>query len=261
MSFISSLNAALSGRGIQASGFCNTSDATEKRILMEYGAVFLADRKVSIPSRFMFSGESEVTKFQSSVKSSKKTIGGVTIELQKAAMDALLKVADEVEKKNLTLKPRGGKTAARRVFADTVEFWNNRVKDGINFWKANTNSKGKKLTEAEGKTLASLSGLAQLKEVLRLEAEGFFFSRDKQKTILASVAAPGTSQHLFMLAVDIEEFGNAQVRKIMAENQWFQTAFSDQPHFTFLGLSESVLPSLGLKSRTFGGQIFWTPKP
>ena len=261
MSFISSLNAALSGRGIQTSSFCNTSDATEKRILTEYGAVFLADKKVSIPSRFMFDSESEVTKFQSSVKSLKKNVGGVVIELQEAAMNALLKAADEVKKKNLTLKPRGGTTAARRVFADTVTFWNDRIKSGISHWKANTNSKGKKLTEAEGKTLASLSGLAQVKEVLKLETEGFFFSKDKTKTILASVAAPGTSQHLFMLAVDIEEFGNATVRKIMAEHGWFQTAFSDQPHFTFLGLNESVLPSLGLESRTFGGQVFWTPKP
>lgn len=261
MSFISSLNAALSGRGIQASSFCNTSDATEKHILMEYGAVFLADRLASIPSRFMFDNEAEVTKFQSSVKSSKETIGGVTIELQEAAMNALLNVAAEVKKKKLTLKPRGGQTGARRVFADTVEFWNNRVKDDINHWKATPNAKGKKLSDAEAKNLASLSGLVQVKEVLRLEAEGFFFSKDKKKTIFASVAAPGTSQHLFMLAVDIEEFGNGQVRKIMAENGWLQTAFSDQPHFTFLGLSENVLPSLGLESRTFGGQIFWTPKP
>ena len=57
MSFISSLNAALSGRGIQASSFCNTADATEKRILMEYGAVFLADKSISIPSRFMFDND------------------------------------------------------------------------------------------------------------------------------------------------------------------------------------------------------------
>ncbi len=261
MSFISSLNAALNSRGIQAASFCNTADATEKRILMEYGAVFLADKSVSIPTRFMFGGEAEVAKFQSSAKSTIKAIGGVTIELQEAAMNALVKAETEAKQKNLTIKPRGGKTGAKRIYADTVDFWNNRVKDGINHWKTTANSKGKKLSEADGKKVLALSGLDQVKEVLRLEAEGFFFSKDKKKTILASVAAPGTSQHLFMLAVDIEEFGNSQVRQIMADNGWFQTAFSDQPHFTFLGLKESVLPSLGLEARTFGGQKFWTPKP
>lgn len=260
MTFISSLNAALNNRGIDVKGFCDTSDATEKRILMEYGAVFLADKSVSIPTRFMFGGEAEVAKFQASVKSTTKAIGGVTIELQEAAMNALVKAEAAAKQKNLTIKPRGGKTGAKRIYADTVDFWNNRVKDGISHWKT-TSNKGKKLSETDGKKIFALSGLAQVKEVLRLEAEGFFFSKDKKKTILASVAAPGTSQHLFMLAVDIEEFGNAIVRGIMANNGWFQTAFSDQPHFTFLGLNESVLASLGLEARNFGGQKFWTPKP
>lgn len=261
MTFISSLSAALAKRGITASSFCNMADSTELHILMMYGAVFLADRKVEIPSRFMFDNEAQVTVFQSKVKTTKKSIDGTAVELQEAAMNALLAAAAAVKKINLPFSPRGGATASKRSYKDTLTFWDNRVKDGIAFWKSNPNAKKEKLTDAEAKTLEKLSGLAQVKNLFQLEARGFFFSKDKKKTILASVAAPGTSQHLFMLAIDIEQHGDARVRKIMAQHGWFQTAFKDHPHFTFLGLSESVLPSLGLQSQTDSGQLFWFPKP
>lgn len=86
-----------------------------------------------------------------------------------------------------------------------------------------------------------------------------FFSKDLSKSILYSVAVPGASQHNFLLALDVQQFGNAQVRAILAENGWFQTVKSDLPHFTYLGLKESELPAHGLKSVTVGGQKFWVP--
>lgn len=261
MNFIASLNAALSGRGIQASTFCNTSDSTELRILMEYGAVFLADRSVSIPSRFMFNNETEVSAFQSSLRITRKRIGNTTIELQAAAMTALDAAIAEASAANLRITPRNGASAARRSFAQTLEFWNNRIEDGIRHWSGTANGRGERLTAAEARTLRSLSGIEQMRNVFALEARGFFFSRDKRKTILASVAAPGTSQHLFMLAFDVEQYSDAGVRRIMMRHGWFQTVFSDHPHFTFLGLRESVLPSLGLDSRTDNSQLFWVPKP
>lgn len=262
MTFISSLNAALNGRGINVKSFCDTSDDTERHILMMYGAVFLADRRVTIPSRFMFDNEAQVSAFQSSLKISKKIIGGVAVQLQEAAMDALLVAAADVKKINLPFIPRGGTTAARRSYKDTADFWNNRVKDGIAHWKSVPNAKKEKLTAAEANTLNSLSGLAQIKMVFQLEARGFFFSKNKKKTILSSVAAPGSSQHLFMLAIDIEQYADARARKIMAQHGWFQTVLNDQPHFTFLGLSESVLSALGLHAvKGDGGQTFIVPQP
>lgn len=261
MSFISSLDAALSGRGIQASNFCNTSDATELRILMEYGAVFLADRSVSIPSHFMFNSEAEVTAFQSSLRTTRRNVGGTSIELQAAAITALDSAIADASAVRLTIAPRGGATGARRSYANTLSFWNNKIRDGIAHWTSTNNASGARLTAAEASTLRSLSGIDQIRNVLALETRGFFFSTDKRKTILASVAAPGTSQHLFMLALDVEQFGNSRVRSIMAQHGWFQTVFKDHPHFTFLGLRESVLSSLGLESKTDNSQLFWVPKP
>ena len=62
-----------------------------------------------------------------------------------------------------------------------------------------------------------------------------------------------------MLALDVQEHGDAQVREILARNGWFQTVISDLPHFTYLGISESELANYGLKKITDGGRVFWIP--
>ena len=64
-----------------------------------------------------------------------------------------------------------------------------------------------------------------------------------------------------MLALDVAQFGDARVRRILARHGWFQTVASDKPHFTYLGVAESDLPGLGLHSSQIDGQIFWTPYP
>jgi len=77
--------------------------------------------------------------------------------------------------------------------------------------------------------------------------------------VLYSIAAPGTSQHIAMLAFDANEFLDQRVRAILAQHGWFQTVLSDLPHFTFLGLAEEELPGRGLKSVEVDGQTFWIP--
>jgi hypothetical protein len=63
-----------------------------------------------------------------------------------------------------------------------------------------------------------------------------------------------------MLALDIEQFANKDVRAILARHGWFQTVKSDLPHFTYLGVEELQLPSLGLQAVFVSGQKFWIPK-
>jgi hypothetical protein len=77
--------------------------------------------------------------------------------------------------------------------------------------------------------------------------------------VLYSIAAPGTSQHIAMLAFDANEFSDARVRAILAQHGWFQTVLSDLPHFTFLGLTEAELTDRGLKRVEVDGQRFWIP--
>lgn len=257
--FTTALSGALSRRGMKIEDFCKTSDPVEKRMIQEYGAAFLADKKVSIPSRCILSDDTSVTAFQSGLKVKTATVGGTTIKLQEAAMDDLLKAEAEIKKstEHLTLTPRGGTTAASRTFGDTKTFWDNKVNAGINHWKGQT-KKGVKFDD-ETKDLLKLPMKDQIKKVLELEDKGFFFSKNFDKTILQSVAAPGASQHLWLLALDIEEFSNKSVRAILAKCGWFQTIKSDLPHFTYLGMEESKLSSLGLKKETVGSQEFWVP--
>jgi hypothetical protein len=99
----------------------------------------------------------------------------------------------------------------------------------------------------------------QASAVLELESGGIFFSKDFKKSILQSVAAPGASQHLAMLAFDVAEYGDARVQRLLARHGWFQTVLSDLPHFTYLGLEERELPARGLRRVETAGQTFWVP--
>lgn len=251
--FYEVLNVTLSKRGMSIEDVCNRKDSVARRIIEDYGAMFMASEKVHIPPACMFTSEKEVKAFQSQAESKSAHVGGITIELQTAAMDALLSAREEARQAGLNITPRGG-DSARRSFSDTSKLWDSRFQPALRYWKA----KGK-LSADDVIRLRSLPIKEQVREVLELEKRGIFFSTNFSKSILYSVAAPGTSQHLSMLALDVREFGNSRVREILARHGWFQTVKSDQPHFTYLGVEEAKLPSLGLRSVKFGGQVFWIP--
>jgi len=116
-----------------------------------------------------------------------------------------------------------------------------------------------RLTAEHAARLRTLPLQEQIGEVLDLEKNEIYFSKDLSKSILYSIAAPGTSQHIAMLALDVTEFQNARVREILAKYGWFQTVLSDLPHFTFLGLKEDDLPKHGLKAVVVNEQTFWIP--
>jgi len=229
------------------------TDMVGRRLMKEYGAVFVARGGAVPPPTVIFENEREVSEFQSSVGKSSKIIGGFEIELQTAAMRALKKAVSEAGEKKLSLTPRGA-DAARRSYSDTVKLWASRVNPALAHWL----EKGR-LAPAEASRIETLSPVAQISEVLRLEGQGIFFSKDFSKSILYSVAAPGASQHLSMLALDAAEHDNAQVRSLLANHGWYQTVVSDLPHFTYLGAAESELPKFGLKKTASGGRAFWIP--
>lgn len=251
--FYDVLNAALKKRGIKIETVCDTNDSVSRRIMEEYGALFLASENVRVPPVCMFTSEQDVQSFQNQASPKSSNVGGITIELQTAAMDALLAARQEAQQAGLNITPRGG-DAARRTYYVTLKLWDSRFQPALNYWK----SKGK-LSAKEVSRLRSLSIKEQVREVLELEKHGIYFSKDFSKSILYSVAAPGTSQHLSMLALDVAQYGNKRVREILARHGWFQTVKSDQPHFTYLGVDEATLPALGLTSVQVGGQVFWIP--
>jgi hypothetical protein len=253
-SFYEVLRKALKKRKTSVERICSTSDSVARRILEDYGAMFLATKKVTPPPVCIFTSETEVTKFQEEADYVTENIEGADVDLQKEAMKQLLKAREQALKEGLNITPRDGAEAARRSYEDSYQLWNTRFMPALDYWLQQG-----RLTEAQVARLKNLPLHQQIAEVLELERTGIYFSKDLSKSILYSIAAPGTSQHIAMLAFDVNEFDNPRVREILAERGWFQTVLSDLPHFTFLGLKEKDLPKNGLKNVEVDGQTFWIP--
>lgn len=252
--FYKALSKALKKRKLRIDSICSTTDVVSRRILEEYGAIFLAVKKVTPPPVCVFTAEEQVTRFQAAAGFTTETIADAEIELQPEAMKALLKARAVAQEENLDITPRGGAEAARRNYEDSLRLWDTRFLPALDYWFGQG-----KLTAEQVSRLRTLPLHDQVAEVLELEKSCIFFSKDLSKSILYSIAAPGTSQHIAMLALDVTEFDEPRVREILAKHGWFQTVLSDLPHFTFLGLKEKDLPKHGLKSVEADGQIFWIP--
>jgi hypothetical protein len=254
VSFYTALERALAARGASREQVCDPGDPVSRRILEDYGAMFVASSEVRPPSRCIFDDEAEVLAFQQEAKSAAATIAGVRVELQPAAMRALLEAREEARARGLDITPRGGSEAARRNYTDTRRLWDSRFLPALTYWKGRGRLSAEQVASLRRSPLRE-----QVREVLELEKRGIFFSKDLSKSILYSVAAPGSSQHLSMLAFDALQFGDARVRSILARHGWFQTVKSDLPHFTYLGVEEGELPARGLRRVEASGHVFWIP--
>lgn len=252
--FYRTLERALGLRRTSVEGICPQDDPVARRVLHDYGAMFVGADIVAPPPCCVFTSEDQVGTFQREAGWTSAPFGEDFIELQPAAMSALLQACATARAEGLEISPRDGAEAARRSYADTVRLWNSRFLPALDYW-----SRAGRLSETQVERLQSLPVAEQVPEVLELEQQGIFFSKDLSKSVLYSIAAPGTSQHIAMLAFDANEFLNPRVRDILAQNGWFQTVLSDLPHFTFLGLAEAELPGRGLKRLEVDGQRFWIP--
>jgi hypothetical protein len=251
--FHAALGRALARRGLSLENFCPVGDTLTRRVLEEYGAMFVAEG-VALPEVCVFESEEVVERFQREAGWRAEVLDGTVIELQPSAMAALMNAREEAAYVGLRVTPRGGSEAGRRSFADSLRLWRSRCDPALEHWCAEGRLEG-----AEAERLRGLPLREQAAAVLELESSGLFFSKYFDKSILQSVAAPGASQHLAMLALDITEFQDARIGVVLARHGWFQTVLSDLPHFSYLGLNERELPSRGLRRVESGGQTFWVP--
>ena len=251
--FHAALGRALTRRGLSLESFCPAGDVLTRRVLEEYGAMFVAEG-VRLPGACVLETEEAVERFQHEAGWREESLDGAVVELQPAAMAALLDAREEAAFAGLRVTPRGGSEAGRRSFADSLRLWRSRCDPALEHWCAQG-----RLDGAEAERLRHLPLREQASAVLELERGGIFFSKDFRKSILQSVAAPGASQHLAMLAFDVAEFQDARVGALLARHGWFQTVLSDLPHFTYLGLEESELTARGLRRVEEFGQTFWVP--
>ncbi len=228
-------------------------DPVELRLLREYGAVFVARNGVRPPPKVVFKDGKDVETFQNGLDASTDTVGGMEMELQTAAMEALIAAIEDASAAGCSITPRGS-DSAKRSYDQTIDLWKSRVEPALEHWVEQ-----KRISIAEAERITAMSPFDQVSVVLRLEEDGIYFAKDLAKSILYSVAPPGASQHLSMLAFDVTEFDNEHVREILARHCWYQTVTSDLPHFTYLGVNEGELPALGLKRIVSGSRPFWVP--
>lgn len=225
-------------------------DPLAVRVISEFGAVFVAQNGAFRPERWLFPDEDAVAIFQAGLPV--RTAAAMPhAELQDAAFAALEAAVRDANAGGLTLSLRGA-GSARRSYGETVRLWRSRLEPGLAHWV-----RAGVLSRAEADRVLALPAREQVRAALDLEARGAWLSTRFDKSILQSVAAPGTSQHLSMLAIDVAEHANPAVRAILARHGWHQTVYSDLPHFTYVGVPEKSLPALGLVRRENAGRTFW----
>ena len=120
------------------------------------------------------------------------------------------------------------------------------------------------MTREQADSIRELVPADQVASILSLEeTQQLFFGTFFDKSILSSVAAPGASQHLSMLAFDVAEYADRRVELTLRRHGWYRTVPNDVPHFTYLGHNEAALPDLGLhrieRTHTERMYDFWTP--
>lgn len=229
------------------------SDPVARRVFKDYGAMFVAAAEIAFPAKCVFDSEAEVINFQKMAESESFVIGGKTVTLQKAAMESLKAAAAAAAVRKLSITPRGS-SASRRGYADTLRIWKTRFEPALNHWV-----RKKKISAEDAQKARAMATREQVERVMEWEGDGLWFNTNFNRSIFSSVAAPGTSQHLAMIALDVSEFADKNVREILNSHGWFQTIIDDTPHFTYLGLKEDVLPSRGLRAEWRGGLKFWIP--
>lgn len=235
--------------------FCPiSSDVVAMRVLLSYGSMFVANESMKLPKTCVLKGEGDVLKFQRKLEKKTFEIKGVRITLQTGAATALESAIAEATALGFQITPFDGAIAGGRSYGDTLMLWNSRVFPAMDFWI----KRGRLPVEARDE-IGRLDLEKKIAKVLEWESQGMFFSTDRTRSILTSTAPPGTSQHLALIAFDVTEYWNPEVRAILHRNGWFQTVVDDPLHFTFLGFSESELPTRGLRAVYKGNHQYWIP--
>lgn len=78
----------------------------------------------------------------------------------------------------------------------------------------------------------------------------------KETRILGTVAPPGTSQHLWGLAIDLGAT-NKNVIEALNQNGWYRTVEYDIPHWSYVGYPPQTLIKLGFEKKVIKGITYW----
>lgn len=231
------------------------SSAVEKRLFAEYGAIFAT--AATPPPVIIFSNADQVDEFQSTLRTRRAVIGEHEFALQAAALERLLAAVSGIAGRG-SISPRSADSGARS-YQETVGLWTRNVTRGLDHWQELG-----RITSEHAQHIRELPPVEQIALILDLEDRAqIFFGTFFDRSILYSVAAPGASQHLSLLAFDIAEYKDLRAEEELGRHGWYRTVPNDLPHFTYLGFEEGALPDLGLTrvTRSYGERVygFWIP--
>ncbi|MBI3651245.1 MAG: hypothetical protein HY231_09395 [Acidobacteria bacterium] len=237
--------------------FASLATPVEQRLFREYGAIFVT--RAVPPPTILFADAAHVEAFQARLQIGSANLAEYAVELQAEALTALLSAVEAAAGKGLRLTPRAA-DAARRSYEQTVQLWSRNVQRGLEHWQ--------NLGRLEGERAAWIRALAPVEQVALIlaleEDEQIYFGTFFNRSILYSVAAPGASQHLSLLALDVAQYRDEAIETILNERGWHRTVVNDLPHFTYLGYAANQLPQLGLKAlhQVDAAQTFryWLPE-
>lgn len=228
-----------------------------KKVLEEYGA-FLVGKDVVMPPTCLFETPEEVNKFQGRLIADheivtvricnkdyafQKNAGLSIINILLPSLARIGIVAKDLPRRT-TDNDREELTCGREIISLNKD-WASR-----NFEKTSENWKHQRC-----KTLRPCPQVETTESIISGEIStnqyrgNFIESEGLNKPIMRSVAVPGASQHISLLAFDLNNnICNSQVIEKLAEAGWFRTVIDDDCHFTYLGwTNERDLRRAGLK--------------
>ncbi|MEO1428167.1 MAG: D-alanyl-D-alanine carboxypeptidase family protein [Cyanobacteria bacterium J06632_19] len=80
--------------------------------------------------------------------------------------------------------------------------------------------------------------------------------KGKETRILGTVAPPGTSQHLWGLAIDLGVNNQKQI-EALNQNGWYRTVEYDVPHWSYVGYPPEKLLKLGFRKKVIEKITYW----
>src|SRR3989442_15642192 len=104
--FYLTLKRTLQLRGVSIENICAPDDQVARRVLHDYGAMFVGADSILPPPLCVFTSEDQVERFQKEAGWTEARFGDAVIELQPAAMSALLQARDAARAEGLEISPR-----------------------------------------------------------------------------------------------------------------------------------------------------------
>jgi hypothetical protein len=262
-------------RGINLNEVCKPDNLVNMKILEEYGAYFVA-KDIVPPPTCIFDNEGGVNDFLASSLNGKTKVVKIadkSFEFQSAAADSLVnevfpalsrlnpkilpyqiprRYSDVGDKEILNLTANTfviiNADWAKRTYCNTLVNWKSRLdkmpdKKLLKDLTLDLDD----LTDSIKKKRINLTIGEELKTANQKRKSTSTYYGSRKNPIMRSVAIPGASQHLLLIAFDLEII-NADIIETLNNAGWYQTVPNDDRHFTYLGYkTEEDLKKNGLK--------------